>query len=119
MDYDFRWAIEEPIEITQITKDDYRLVRTTEMAQVTISIRAGNLEREVYFNGEYVDVGDDLMPFLCLLDQYHEDGGEVGKTMRQEPYYEEGDESPIKTWNEIQQAKNAGKTVYDGTETMF
>jgi hypothetical protein len=96
-----RWAIEEQIDVTMTSQnpDIYLVQRVNGNEQFNMSFGPISTdpdkvdERRLLINGEDVDLGDDFIEFISILDDYHEqpDGGELGKTIRQEPYQEEED----------------------------
>jgi len=109
----FRWALEEPVMITQIHEGDdvslYCVVRDGNKDDfIHLAFEKGK-SGQLLFNGNFIDVGDDFISYVSMIDQYHEDGGEPGKTLRLEPfeeldeldtsgqpdvYWEEGNEQP-------------------------
>jgi hypothetical protein len=90
-----RWMIEEQIDVTQITKhpDSYLVERVSNKRnRVVISFGSNSTdpdnvdERTILLNGEYVDLGDDMIDFISVLDEYQDQHGELGKTIRQQPF---------------------------------
>ena len=78
--------------ITQIHDGDdtslYCVVRDSNRDDfVHLTFEKGKNGR-LLFNGSFVDVGDDFISYVSMLDDYHERGGEPGKTLRVEPFEE-------------------------------
>jgi hypothetical protein len=83
---DFSWALEEPISVTQTTEGTpavYRIDQIEGNKCFDLSFEPGG---RMLFNGEFVDVGDDFIAYVSIVDEYHNQGGGVGKTIRQEPF---------------------------------
>jgi hypothetical protein len=38
------------------------------------------------FNGQYVNVRDSFIDYISMIDEYHEQGGEIEHTVRQAPF---------------------------------
>ena len=90
-----RWAIEEPIDVTQVAEnpDVYAIDRVTGTGSFRISFTDPSTdpdkidERRLLINGEDVDLGDDFIEFISILDDYHDSPGSgLNKTVRQVPY---------------------------------
>jgi hypothetical protein len=88
MSEDFDWALTEQIDVTQTAENTYRINRVTQDGELILTIkREAPPGRTLLFNGEFVDVGDDFISYLSILDDYHEqNGGEMGQTIRQQPF---------------------------------
>lgn len=88
-----RWAIEEQIDVTMTSSnpDIYLIQRVNGPEQFNLSFGPGpHGERTVLIDGEYVDLNDDTIAFISIIDDYHEqDGGELNKTIRQQPFEDE------------------------------
>jgi hypothetical protein len=41
---------------------------------------------DMLINGPYLDLGDDFISYISIIDEYHDQGGELNKTIRQEPF---------------------------------
>jgi hypothetical protein len=88
---DYSWALTEQIDVTQIADDIYLIERINLPSALTLTV-ARNAEpgQSLLFNGRFVDVGDDFISYISIIDDYHEQGnGEIGKTVRQEPFEEQ------------------------------
>jgi hypothetical protein len=81
-----RWAIEERIYVTQVTKnpDTYKINRKDGIGEFTISFREH--DRRLLINGEDVDLGDDFIEFISIIDDFHEDDVPLGEASLQQPY---------------------------------
>jgi hypothetical protein len=90
------WALTEKIYVTQVADNQYMITRVRDTTEHTShspdhfkltvdpSAEAG---RTLLFNDVFVDVDDDFIPFVSILDDYHEqNGGEIGITLEQEPF---------------------------------
>ena len=88
----FEWALTEVIDVTQISGNTYRVQGTgsnTRSLTLTFVTSPEAMGRSLLINGDYVDVGDDLIPFCSIIDDYQEQGGGgIGITVRQQPYEE-------------------------------
>lgn len=92
-----RWAIEEPINVTQVAEnpDVYAIDRVNGNGSFRISFGPNSDdtdkvdERTLLINGEYVDLGDALVDFLSILDFHHEYDIPVGQVHYQEPFPKE------------------------------
>jgi hypothetical protein len=93
-----RWAIEERVYITQVTKnpDTYKINRKDGIGEFTISFGQNSTdpdkvdERTLLIDGEYVDLGDDLIEFISMLDEFHDGDIPLGEASLQEPWVDRG-----------------------------
>jgi len=93
LDSEFRWALDEPVLVTQIHDGDdtsmYCVVRESNKDEfIHLTFEKGK-SGHLLFNGNFVDVGDDFIGYVSLIDDYHEHDGEPGKTLRLEPFEDE------------------------------
>lgn len=86
------WPLAEEIDVTQIAENTYRVQRVHGSDHITISIGQGPDGSQLFIDGEYRELGDDFIAFISILDEYHEQNdGEMGVTIRQQPFQEEED----------------------------
>ena len=86
------WAITEPIDVTQKDENTYRIARVNGPEHFRLSFDYdGDPNRTMLFNGKFIDVGDDFVSYLSITDEYHDQGGTIGQTIRQEPFEETDD----------------------------
>jgi hypothetical protein len=94
------WPLTEQIDVTQLTEnpDSYRVQRVNGSDFIGLSFGPNSTdpdridERSLLLDGEYRDFGDDFIAFISILDEYHDQGGELGKTIRQRPF-QDGDDA--------------------------
>jgi hypothetical protein len=92
---DFDWAIEEPVYVTLVDENPegpiYKINRigTEEIVMVTMTRGTAEESGQILFDGRYVDVGDSAMSYVCLIDDYHQQGGALNTTIRSEPFCDE------------------------------
>jgi len=85
----FEWAITEPVDVTETSEGVYR-VQQVEGPGAVLEISSTKDENSyLLFNGEFVDVQDDFISYVSLIDDYYEQGGEIGKTIRMKPYQDD------------------------------
>jgi len=79
------WALSEAVDITQTdegTNDaTYRVERVSTGEHVNLNFEAGGT---LLFNEEYIET-ESFICYVGLIDEYHDLGGAVGKTIRLEP----------------------------------
>jgi hypothetical protein len=86
---DIEWAITEPIDVTQIGTDTYRITRTTTKDQeFRIQFQTGP-GGQMLIDGHFRDLGDDFIAYISIIDEYCGQGGTPGTTIRQQPFVEE------------------------------
>jgi hypothetical protein len=91
------WALTGKIDVTMtsMNPDIYLIQRVDMPEQFNMSFGAKCTdpdkvdERTILIDGEDIDLGDDFIAFVSILDEYHEQGGELGKTVRQESFQQE------------------------------
>jgi hypothetical protein len=84
----FDWALKEPILVTALDDGNrYHVARINESGDLDISFSQDG--KQMLFDGEFIDVGDDFIQYVSILDEYYEQGGEPNKTIRQEPFEEQ------------------------------
>jgi hypothetical protein len=84
------WALTEQVDVTQIDEGTYRVERVHGAGQpFTMSVGQGPGGSHLFIDGEYKELGDDFIAYVSIIDEYHEQGGEMGKTIRQQPYQDE------------------------------
>jgi hypothetical protein len=85
------WPLAEEIDVTQIAENEYRISRVHGSDTITLSIGQGPDGSQLFIDGEYRDLGDDFIPVLSILDDYHEQpgAGGIGITIRQQPFQDE------------------------------
>jgi len=101
----FEWAITEPVNVTQIDDNVYRIEQISPPgAELLLSFHRDAVPgRTIHINGEYVDLGDDTIAYISLIDEYHEQSrGGIGITIMSKPYSEHGftDDGAPENWME-------------------
>ena len=88
---EYDWVIIESVNITQLSEDKFLIKRLEGGDEaITITMAHGDLGRELHIDGEFVDLGDRFIEYICLLDDYQDQGGVVGKTIQMHPWSDDG-----------------------------
>src|SRR5215469_9967385 len=84
------WVLSEPVIVTQVLaslgRDAYKVRRVSGPDEILLTFVASG---PMLVNNEYVGVGDNLVGYLGLIEDYHDKGGAIGVAVKTEPFKDE------------------------------
>jgi hypothetical protein len=87
-DTDEEWPITEPVDITQISDDEYKIERVLgDDETMVIKIVEMDGARRMLIDGELRNLGERYIDYISLIDDFHEKFcGVMGAKFRVEPF---------------------------------